>query len=671
MKELTEKSSKRKGGFSARALSIGMALLMALHLPVSAVSAEDSVEEAPLPVEAAQQAAPTSQPAPTPEPAPVAQPEVKAQEPAPTEEPEVKAQEPAAEVKAEEPAPEVKAEQPVPAAEPEAQDPAAQEPAPAAEPLRLSVTSSQAYAVAGRSALAFDVTFSGGVAPYAYSYAVSVGGRQVASSSEFSGRFTYMPAAYGVHTLTVQVTDAQGAVVSASCQTPVSMPDTVSAATWDSLVPWFSPGATFAEKLAAAAASQEGYRESAQDFILDASGESSYYSVYGDAVGDPYGDWNVSFVAYCAEKAGISGLVLPRSSSMQRLTAALFSWYEDDEASFSPQPGDLVYFRGAADANKPARVAVVKAVRSDCVQVVEGDVNGAVVSRWVALADSSIVGYTDMAGLMKAYDPNYTEPTPEPAPDPTPEPEKEAEDVEIQADGEPEAEPQGEDEGQPEAQPEAEADGDPEAQPQQEAQDEPEGQPQANGGEAEGDPEADSQGSPEQATEPEAESQAQPQPEPEMELIDGKIVKTFPLEGRASSVVVRYLPSSGIPADAVLTVKVITSGSVFSEYYDNAQAALEDGGELGDFFLLDISLVSGGVDYASTFRYEVEVVMNDALEIQPDMLRAVRFDESASVLDVNAQAGGDDGIQRISFQAGANPMSEAVLSHGSPSADRQ
>ena len=105
------------------------------------------------------------------------------------------------------------------------------------------------------------------------------------------------------------------------------------------------------------------------------------------------------------------------------------------------------------------------------------------------------------------------------------------------------------------------------------------------------------------------------------------IEKIAPVVGRGYNVVVRYSSDSGIPEDAILTASEVADS--YGDYLDSAERALGTGGEsVQEFFLLDISLISGGVNYASTYRYEVEIVMNDTV----GDVQAMQFDGGNTTL---------------------------------------
>ena len=168
--------------------------------------------------------------------------------------------------------------------------------------------------------------------------------------------------------------------------------------------------------------------------------------------------------------------------------------------------------------------------------------------------------------------------------------------------------------------------------------------------------EAEPTAEPEELTE---EPTAEPTEEPEAGtathtmLRDGKYVKVGLLTDRNYCVVVRYAPESGIPADARLTVTEITDPLRFQSYFNDAKSALEENGEeMRDFYLLSVSLISGGVDYANSSAYEVEIVLSEDLEAEPEEIRAFQFgDDGATLLDTVAEVNDEDRVDHIAFRA--------------------
>ena len=102
----------------------------------------------------------------------------------------------------------------------------------------------------------------------------------------------------------------------------------------------------------AIALAQEGYRPSEDYFTVDDAGEHIGYTRYGDWGGDPFGEWNLSFAAFCLHFAGAAEEAFPVETSAEAWRTALdaLDLYQPLEGAV---PGDLIFLDsdgdGAAD----------------------------------------------------------------------------------------------------------------------------------------------------------------------------------------------------------------------------------------------------------------------------------------------------------------------------------
>ena len=102
----------------------------------------------------------------------------------------------------------------------------------------------------------------------------------------------------------------------------------------------------------AIALAQEGYRPSESYFTVDDAGEHIGYTRYGDWSGDPFGEWNLSFAAFCLHFAGAAEEAFPAETSAEAWRTALdaLDLYQPLEGAI---PGDLIFLDsdgdGAAD----------------------------------------------------------------------------------------------------------------------------------------------------------------------------------------------------------------------------------------------------------------------------------------------------------------------------------
>ena len=79
---------------------------------------------------------------------------------------------------------------------------------------------------------------------------------------------------------------------------------------WESTLPELTD--ELAENAALIAASQLGYTENTQNYIIGDDGcTHKNYSRYGAWFGNPYGDWNTMFTCFCLHYAGFFSCIYP------------------------------------------------------------------------------------------------------------------------------------------------------------------------------------------------------------------------------------------------------------------------------------------------------------------------------------------------------------------------
>ena len=77
-------------------------------------------------------------------------------------------------------------------------------------------------------------------------------------------------------------------------------------------------GESYSEDLLAIADSQIGYSESIRNFeVLDNENSKNGITRYGQWYGNPYGNWNAMFVAFCLNYAGVSSNIIPYNSGVE------------------------------------------------------------------------------------------------------------------------------------------------------------------------------------------------------------------------------------------------------------------------------------------------------------------------------------------------------------------
>lgn len=136
---------------------------------------------------------------------------------------------------------------------------------------------------------------------------------------------------------------------------------------------------------------QLGYTESAKNFTVDkALGETlaqaHHYTRYGDWYGNPYGSWDVMFVAFCQHYAGIPEDVIPQCASLLQLRTELENTHPEyiTPGGSEATPGDIVLYTNAAGEET---IGIVTAYDGANLTVVSGSVDGAVAAVTVAEAD--------------------------------------------------------------------------------------------------------------------------------------------------------------------------------------------------------------------------------------------------------------------------------------------
>ena len=101
--------------------------------------------------------------------------------------------------------------------------------------------------------------------------------------------------------------------------------------------------------LLAVAETQLGYKQSEKNFEIDASDGVSlrYYSRYGQFYNNPYGEWDVMFLAYCLKYAGVDRSVIPQRASVLSMRCDMSgkAWLLGADDTLQPQPGDIVIYQ--------------------------------------------------------------------------------------------------------------------------------------------------------------------------------------------------------------------------------------------------------------------------------------------------------------------------------------
>ena len=146
----------------------------------------------------------------------------------------------------------------------------------------------------------------------------------------------------------------------------------------------------------AIARSQLGYAESTRNYAVADDGQTlKGYTRYGAWQGDPYGDWNALFAAFCLHYGGAENI--PTDKDCGSWAAALADAFLPAQ-SHEAAPGELVFFDrdGDGTADWVAIVAEVTAGEEGApsgITVIAGDADDAVQQRSYTAEDPTILGY--------------------------------------------------------------------------------------------------------------------------------------------------------------------------------------------------------------------------------------------------------------------------------------
>ncbi|MBP3647953.1 MAG: Cna B-type domain-containing protein [Clostridia bacterium] len=143
----------------------------------------------------------------------------------------------------------------------------------------------------------------------------------------------------------------------------------------------------------AIAASQLGYHESTDNYIVLEDGETTRgYTRYGAWYGAPYSDWCAMYASFCLHYAQVEGM--PLEAHCQKWIWALsepeVDLYRTTE-EYRPKPGDLIFFDYDED-DRSDHVGFVVEI-SDVIKTIEGNSDDRVRNVTYELDDETIMGY--------------------------------------------------------------------------------------------------------------------------------------------------------------------------------------------------------------------------------------------------------------------------------------
>lgn len=148
------------------------------------------------------------------------------------------------------------------------------------------------------------------------------------------------------------------------------------------------------------AKSQVGYKEKATNSNLEsftANAGSGNYTKYGKWIGANGQAWCASFISWCANKAGVSTTVVPKSAS----TGTFRTFYLNKgrlhlspnytTTAYTPKIGDIIIF--GTSETYATHVGIVVSVTSSNVTIVDGNYSNKVSKRTVSRTNTEIIGY--------------------------------------------------------------------------------------------------------------------------------------------------------------------------------------------------------------------------------------------------------------------------------------
>ena len=136
---------------------------------------------------------------------------------------------------------------------------------------------------------------------------------------------------------------------------------------WNALVNTLNlNGESYVSDLLAIADSQIGYSESIRNFIVrDNETSKNGITRYGQWYGNPYGNWNAMFVAFCLNYAGVDSTLIPYNSGVEAWVVDLkkAELYKD-ASEYTPVAGDIAFVDNDRDGIADG-VGIVKEIAYD------------------------------------------------------------------------------------------------------------------------------------------------------------------------------------------------------------------------------------------------------------------------------------------------------------------
>ena len=149
------------------------------------------------------------------------------------------------------------------------------------------------------------------------------------------------------------------------------------------------------QDLVAVARTQLGYVESTRNYQVLADGITIQgYSRYGAWYGDPYGDWNGMFAAFCLRYAGVDRIPVEKDAGIWADALRASDLYRSQGAHV-PEVGQLLFLDTNGDGRED-RVGILTTVTGGTpmtLETIEGDCLNRVQSQSYTMDDPRILGY--------------------------------------------------------------------------------------------------------------------------------------------------------------------------------------------------------------------------------------------------------------------------------------
>lgn len=178
--------------------------------------------------------------------------------------------------------------------------------------------------------------------------------------------------------------------------------DTEDASIWEATLPKEVSG-VWGEDVVSVAQSQLGYTESERNYILSENGDKQGYTRYGAWYGNPYGEWDSMFVAFCLKYAGVPSDVAPVNSGTETMRAEWESVGRYQSDNYIPSVGDIIFIDNDENGVVNA-VGIVTEVNDIQLSVILGNSNQCVESKIYDINDSTIAGFGVLSGTPEVQD---------------------------------------------------------------------------------------------------------------------------------------------------------------------------------------------------------------------------------------------------------------------------